>query len=211
MVGRGVLLECLDDARVTTVLAVGRAPCGVTHPKLEELQHADFLNWDAVAARFAGADACFYCLGVTSAGTSEADYTRITYDFAVAAASEVATASPSCVLCFVSGAGADSSERSRVMCARVKGRTENAMLRLPFRHVHVFRPSVIQPLRGVRSRTKLYAVFYAMTGPLLSLLLRIAPAWVTTTVRLGRAMIEVALSGHQSRILESRNINAVIV
>jgi uncharacterized protein YbjT (DUF2867 family) len=179
----------------------------VTHAKLSERRHTDFERWDSAADGLAETDACFYCLGITSAGTPDDVYHRVTHDYAVALATALCAASPQCAFCFVSGAGADSTERSRTMWARVKGKTENAILRLPFRRAHVFRPSLIQPLRGVRSRTGLYAAFYVATAPLLPLLLRFAPGFVTTTVRLGRAMITVAVEGHRARVLGSREIN----
>jgi uncharacterized protein YbjT (DUF2867 family) len=207
MVGKGVLLECLDDARVASVLAVGRSSCGVRHDKLTELLHDDFEHWDAVRDLFAGCDACFYCLGVTSAGTAEADYRRITRDYTVAAANAVLAAAPQAVFCFVSGAGADSTERSRVMWARVKGEAENAVLGMPFRAAYVFRPSLIQPVRGVRSRTGWYTAFYTVAAPFLPLMLRIAPGHVTTSARVGRAMLDVAIRGHPERVLHSRDIN----
>ena len=207
MVGKGVLLECLDDARVVSVLAVGRSVCGVRHAKLTELPHADFEHWDAVRDRFAGCDACFYCLGVTSAGTTEAVYRRITYDYTVAAANAVLAAAPQAVFCFVSGAGADSTERSRIMWARVKGEAENAVLRMAFRGVYVFRPSLVQPVRGVRSRTGWYTAFYTIAAPFLPLMLRLAPAHVTTSSRVGRAMLDVAARGFPERVLHSRDIN----
>ena len=207
MVGAGVLHECLADPRVSSVLVVGRNSCGVAHTKLEEILHADFFDYGAIQGRFAGGDACFFCLGVSSAGMKEADYRRLTYDLTLAAAKAVLAGAGRPVFCYVSGAGTDSTERGRMMWARVKGATENALLKLPFRAAVMFRPGYIQPLRGIRSKTRLYQAIYDVVGPLYPLLRRIAPRHVTTTTALGRAMIEVADSGAPKAILESDDIN----
>jgi uncharacterized protein YbjT (DUF2867 family) len=208
MVGRGVLDECLRDQRVEHVLALVRHPSGLRDAKLEEVQHPDFFDYGAVAARFIDRDACFFCLGVSAAGMPEAEYRRMTYDLTLAAAEALAAANPGAVFCYVSGAGTDSSERGRWMWARVKGATENALLRLPFRAAYMFRPGYIQPLAGVRSKTALYQAVYNTLGWLYPLLRRL-PRYVTDTVALGRAMIEVALSGYPKAILESEDINRV--
>ena len=207
MVGAGALLECLDDARVDAVLTVVRRPTGRTHPKLTEVVHADFFDYEALRSRFAGCDACFFCLGVSSAGMSEADYGHLTYDLTLAAARVMSEANPRMVFCYVSGQGTDSSEHGRSMWARVKGRTENALLRLPFKGAYMLRPGFIQPLRGVRSRTALYQAFYSALGFLLPLLRRVAPDQITTTVRVGRALIRLASEGSPQTILTPADIN----
>ncbi len=207
MVGAGALLECLDDPRIESVLAVVRTPTGRTHPKLREVVHADFFDFTSLTDDFAVCHACLYCLGVSSAGLSEAHYTSITRNIALAAARALAAANPSAVFCFVSGAGADSTARVRSMWARVKGETENALLALPFRAVYVFRPAFIQPVRGVRSRTDAYRVFYGAMAPLSPVLRFLLPWYWTSTARLGRAMIAAALEGAPKRILYSRDIN----
>jgi uncharacterized protein YbjT (DUF2867 family) len=209
MIGQGVLLECLDAPDVSHVLSIGRSRTGISHPKLEEVTHSDFLELSVLAGRLAGYDACFYCLGVSSAGMSEADYTRVTHDFAVAVAAALLRESPAIVLCFVSGAGTDATEKGRSMWARVKGRTENALLGMPFRAAYMFRPGVIQPLRGIRSKTALYRGLYAVMGPFFPLLLRVLPGAVTTTELVGRAMLEVARSGSPERVLRTPAINAL--
>lgn len=209
MVGSGVLLECLDDDRVASVLVVGRRSSGRSHPKLREILHEDFFHYDALAPHLSGLDACFFCLGVSSAGMKEAEYTRLTHDLTLAAARALVAASPDLVFCYVSGLGTDSTESGRVMWARVKGRTENALLALPFRAAYMFRPGFIQPLRGVRSSTPLYNVLYRVAGPLFPLLRRLFPRQVTTTVRVGRAMIRVAAEGHERAILESDVIDVL--
>ena len=207
MVGAGTLLECLDDPRIASVLAVVRTPTGRVHAKLREVVHPDFFDFSALADDFAVCHACFYCLGVSSAGMSEAHYTSVTRNIALAAGRALAAANPSAVFCFVSGAGADSKGRGRSMWARVKGETENALLALPFRAVYVFRPAFIQPVRGVRSRTDAYRAFYRVMTPVAPVLRLLLPWYWTSTARLGRAMIAAAIEGAPRRILGSRDIN----
>lgn len=207
MIGQGVLRECLRDPRVDSVLIVGRTPTGSRHEKVRELIHHDFQDFSAVAQEFGGLDACFFCLGVSAAGMSEADYRRVTYDVTMAAAGPLAARNPAMTFVYVSGAGTDSSERGRSMWARVKGRTENALLALPFR-AYAFRPGYIQPMHGVRSKTGWYRAMYAVTTPLYPLARRLAPGQVTTTEAVGRAMISVARQGWDERVLTVRDINA---
>lgn len=207
MVGAGTLLECLDDARVDAVLAVVRRPTGLAHPKLTEAVPADFFDYGGLRARFAECDACFFCLGVSSAGMDEAAYHRLTYDLTLAAARALVAANPRMTFCYVSGQGTDGTERGRSMWARVKGKTENALLALPFKAAYMLRPGFIQPLRGVRSRTKLYQAFYSALGFLLPILRRLAPDQITTTVNVGRALIRLAAEGDGKRILLAADIN----
>lgn len=207
MVGAGVLLECLDDARVDSVVAIVRTPTGRSHPKLREILRADFFNYEGLHDEFQSCDACFFCLGVSSAGMSESKYSHLTYDLTLAAARALAESAPWSTFCYVSGAGTDSSERGRVMWARVKGRTENALLALPFRAAYMFRPALIQPMRGVRSKTGWYQAFYSVTGPIYPVISRFFPDLTTTTVNMGRAMIAVAKKGYSKRVLESTEIN----
>lgn len=206
MIGRGVLRECLLDDRVSAVLAVGRSPVGVAHDKLRELVHADLLDLAAVEGRLAGHDACFFCLGVSSAGMREGDYRRVTYDVTLNVASTLARLSPHSTFVYVSGAGTDA--RSRTMWARVKGETENALLGLPL-NAYMFRPGYIQPLHGATSRTRLYRVAYVVARPLYPLLRLMFPSAVTTTERIGRAMIAVAARGAPRRVLGPSDINAL--
>ncbi|MBW7933408.1 MAG: NAD(P)H-binding protein [Gemmatimonadaceae bacterium] len=208
MVGQGVLRECLRDPQVTEVLAVGRRASGVSHSKLTDLIRRDLLDWSDAGEVLAGYDACFFCLGVSAAGMSEADYTRTTYDLTMAAATALAAANPQMTFIYVSGMGTDSSEAGRAMWARVKGRTENALLKLPFRAAHMFRPGFIQPVDGVRSGTTLYRLFYTVMAPLMPLLRRAFPSQIVTTAELGRAMLRVASKGHSQPLLESRDIAA---
>jgi uncharacterized protein YbjT (DUF2867 family) len=206
MVGAGVLIECLEDPRVESVLAVGRRPCGVTHPKVREHIRSDFFDYADAATDLRGHDACFFCLGVSSAGMSEAAYHRLTYELTLAAARALLALNPAMTFCYVSGEGTDSTERGRFMWARVKGKTENHLLAMPFR-AYMFRPGFIQPLKGIRSKTRLYQAFYDVFGPLLPLLKRLMPKHVTTTVNVGRAMIQVAAAGGTRRVLENPDIN----
>ena len=206
MVGSGVLIECLEDPRVTSVLVVGRQPSGTVHPKLRELIRRDFRDFRDARKDLTGYDACFFCLGVSSVGMSERDYHHVTHDLTLAAAETLASVNPQLVFCFVSGENTDSTEQGSVMWARVKGKTENALLRLPFK-AFMFRPGYIQPFKGVSSRFLLYRILYGVFRPLYPLLQRLAPTHVTNTVNVGQAMIGVAQGGYSNRILENRDIN----
>ena len=208
MLGQGVLRECLLDARVTRVLSVGRAPSGRTHAKLEDLVLRDLGDYTAVEERLRGFDACFYCLGISSAGLAEAEYRGITVDLTLAAANALLRTNPRLRFNFISGAGADGTERGRTMWARVKGRAENALLAMPFEQVTIFRPGIIQPLHGITSRTASYRVLYKVFAPLFPVIDAIAPGRVTTTERVGRAMLHVAAAGSAKRILDTPDINA---
>ena len=207
MVGSGVLLECLADPRVPSVLSLVRRRSGVTDPKLEEIVHDDFFEYARIRGRFVGCDACFFCLGVSAAGMREADYRRHTYDLTLAAARAIVAVNPQLTFCYVSGAGTDSTARGRTMWARVKGATENALLALPFKAAFMFRPGYIQPLKGVRSSTAFYRAIYRVVGPLYPVLRRLFPRQVTTTVNVGRAMVQVAVAGYPRRILGPEDIN----
>jgi uncharacterized protein YbjT (DUF2867 family) len=207
MVGQGVLRECLLDGDVESVLVVGRSPTGQRHSKLREIIHKDFLDFTAIESQLAGYDACFFCLGVSSVGMSEERYRRLTYDITLAAARTLAKLNPQMVFIYVTGRGTDSSERGKLMWARVKGKTENDLLKLPFKAAYMFRPAGIQPLHGIRSRTAWVQAIYLSVAPLLSLLNRVAPAYMTTTEQVGRAMIRVARDGFPKPALESEDIN----
>jgi uncharacterized protein YbjT (DUF2867 family) len=207
MVGAGVLLECLEDPEVSHVLSVGRSELSVRHQKLEHVLHQDFTSFSGLRERFAACDACFFCLGISSVGLDEATYTRITVEYTLAAAQELARANPEATFCYVSGAGTDSTGKGGRMWARVKGRVENALLALPFRQAFMFRPGFIQPVRGVRSKTGWYQAVYSLTRPITPLVRRLFPGAVTDTATLGRAMIAVARDGYAARILDPADIN----
>jgi uncharacterized protein YbjT (DUF2867 family) len=210
MVGQGVLRECLLDPDVRLVQTVGRTSLGAQQPKLREIVHEDLWHYQAIEANLSGFDACFFCLGVTSSGMSEQDYEHVTYGITMAAAEALSRLNPQMTFIFVSGAGTDSSEQGRTMWARIKGKTENALLRLPFAAAFMFRPSIIQPLYGARSKTTLYRVFYMLGKPLLPLLRLAFPDYVLTTQQIGRAMLAVARHGYPKQILETKDIRAVV-
>jgi uncharacterized protein YbjT (DUF2867 family) len=210
MVGQGVLRECLLDPDVQRVQAVGRIATGLQHPKLREVLHQDFLNYSSIEVKLSGFDACFFCLGVSSVGMTETDYQRVTYGITMGAAETLSRLNPQMTFIYVSGAGTDSSEQGRVMWARVKGKTENALLRLPFNAAYMFRPGVIEPLHGAKSKTASIRIIYALSKPLLSVLRRIFPSYILTTEQIGRAMIEAARHGAPKRVLEIQDIRAIL-
>jgi uncharacterized protein YbjT (DUF2867 family) len=210
MVGAGVLLECIEEPRIQAVLVVGRSSSGVTHPKVREILHRDFFDYTPIQSQFADCDACFFCLGVSSAGMNEDEYRHLTYDLTMAAAAAMVSVNSQLTFCYVSGAGTDSTERGRLMWARVKGRTENALLGMPFKAAFMFRPAFIQPLKGVRSKAW-YQALYTAIGPLYPLLQKLLPRYSTTTENMGRAMIQVVETGYPKRILESDDINRAAV
>lgn len=206
MIGQGVLRECLlapDVQRVTTMV---RRPTGRSHDKLREIVQADVTNLASIEHESATVDACFYCLGVSAVGMTEEEYTRVTYDLTMGVATTLVRSSPNMTFIYVSGGGTDSTERGRFMWARVKGRTENALLRLPFRAAYMFRPGAIIPLHGIRSSTPWYNAAYAVLRPLFPILKRVAPNMVTTTEEVGRAMLAATRAGYPSRILEMKDI-----
>ena len=206
MVGTAVLRECLADAQIAKVTAVGRSAPALQNAKLEHIEQADLSSYEAIAPALRGFDACFFCLGVSAAGMSEAAYSHVTYDFTLAAATTLANLNPRMTFVYVSGAGTDSSGSGRVMWARVKGRTENALLAVPFAAAYMLRPGVIQPLHGIRSKTRSYRVFYASFAMLLPLLRILLPNQVLTTTQIGRAMLNLAQHGYPKTILEARDI-----
>jgi uncharacterized protein YbjT (DUF2867 family) len=198
MVGQGVLRECLADPIVTEVISVVRKSTGRQDAKLREIVHADFTNFSNV--RFDG-DACFWCLGVSSNGMTETDYTRVTHDYTIAAAKAM---DPRMTFVFVSGQGADGN----AMWARVKKRTEDDLRAMSFKAVYVFRPGFIEPLDGIRSRTKLYNILYPVLYPVMLLMKAVAPRHITDTRRIGRAMLNIAKRGYPEKILGNAEINA---
>ena len=208
MVGQGVLRECLADPEIRRVVTVGRTPLGRSDPKVRDLVVRDLFDLSSIERDLQNLDACFYCLGVTSAGMTEEQYTRITYDLTVSIASALARLNPQMTFVFISGMSTDSTERGATMWARVKGRAENAVLAMPFKAAYMFRPGFIQPLHGIRSKTRLYNVFYLIAAPLLPLLKRFQ-RYVTTTEKLGRAMIAAAKRGAPKKVLESIDINSL--
>jgi uncharacterized protein YbjT (DUF2867 family) len=193
---------------VILVQTVGRTATTVQHPKLREVVHNDLWHYESLEAKLSGFDACFFCLGVTSSGMTEEAYERVTYGITMAAAEVLSRLNPKMTFIYVSGSGTDSSERGRLMWARVKGKTENALLRLPFKAAHMFRPGIIEPLHGAKSRTPLYNLFYTLGKPLLPLIRFVFPDQIVTTQEVGRAMLAVARHGSPKQILEIKDIRA---
>jgi uncharacterized protein YbjT (DUF2867 family) len=210
MVGQGVLRECLLDPGVQLVQTIGRTSAGVQHAKLREIVHQDSWHYADIEADLSGFDACFFCLGVTSSGMAEDAYTRVTYDITMAVADTLCRLNPQMTFIYVSGGGTDSSEHGRTMWARVKGRTENALLQLPFAGAYMFRPGVIEPLHGARSNTASYRVLYILAKPLLPVLRLAFPNYVLTTEQIGRAMLAIVRHGFPQRVLESKDIRRAV-
>ena len=208
MVGQGVLRECMLDPRVGAVLSLVRTPTAHRQAKLREIVCQDLSDLSMIQDELTGYDAYFFCLGVSSLGMAEAAYRRITYDLTLSAARTLANRNPDMTFIYVSGTGTDSSERGRTMWARVKGETENALLRLPFKAAYMFRPGFIRPMHGVAAKTKWLRSVYTVIAPLYPVLRALVPQYVTTTECVGRAMIHVAGRGAPQRVLESRDINA---
>ena len=209
MVGQGVLRECLLDPEVETVLTIGRNATEQQHEKLHEIVPNDLSDLSAIEGKLSGYDACFFCLGVSAVGMNEEAYRRITYDLTTSVARTLAKLNPAMTFIYVSGSGTDSTERSRMMWARVKGNTENALLQMPFKAAYMFRPGYIQPLHGIRTKTKWYAAAYAMMGPLYPVWRLLFPKYVTTTECVGRAMLNVAKRGAPKSVCENQDINSI--
>ncbi|HEY2470074.1 MAG TPA: NAD-dependent epimerase/dehydratase family protein [Terracidiphilus sp.] len=205
MIGGGVLLECLRDRGVELIVLLSRAPSGILDGKLREIVHHDFADYSAMEESLSGFDACFYCLGISSTGINEADYTRITYTYTMAAAEPLSRLNPAMKFIYVSGSGTDSTEKGRAMWARVKGRTENALLKLTM-DAYMFRPGFIEPMDGIQSRTPLYRKFYAVSRPLFPLLRRTFPNHILTTRQIGHAMVNVGRRGSSKKIFEPPDI-----
>jgi uncharacterized protein YbjT (DUF2867 family) len=209
MIGQGVLRECLLDPHVQLVETIGRTATNVQHSKLRELVQPDLWNYTAIEPQLTGFDACFFCLGVASSGMTEKDYEHVTYGITIAAAETLCRLNPKMVFIYVSGAATDSSEKGRMMWARVKGKTENALLRMPFAAAYMFRPGFIEPAHGETSRTKLYRVLFVFAKPLLPLLRRLFPNQILTTEQIARAILNLTNRPYPKHILEIKDIRAV--
>lgn len=206
MVGRGVLLECLDHEQVGQVLSLGRSALEIDHPKLKQVIHKDFSDFSTLAEDFGGYDAAYLCMGVSAAGLSEEQYTELTYSYTMGLAGLLHTANPAMTCIYVSGEGTDSTAKGRVMWARVKGKTENDLLSMGFRRAFMFRPGVIIPLRGIKSRTKLYQWIYDYFLWLVKLVKIIAPRSVVNTTQIGLAMIQASCHGYDKDIIRPKDI-----
>jgi uncharacterized protein YbjT (DUF2867 family) len=209
MVGQGVLRECLLAPDVESILTIGRSVTGQQHAKLQEIAQKDLANLSSIEGQLSGYDACFFCLGVSSVGMNEEDYRRITYDLTIAVARTLARLNPAMTFVYVSGTGTDSTEQGRSMWARVKGKTENDLLKMPFKAAYMFRPGYIQPLHGIRTKTAWYGAIYAVIKPFYPVLKLLFPKFVTTTECIGRAMLTVTRQGAPKRWLENADINGL--
>jgi uncharacterized protein YbjT (DUF2867 family) len=210
MVGQGVLRECLLAGDVEAVVAAGRTATGVTAGKLRDLVVPDLFDIPAYESRLSAFDACFFCLGVSAAGMTEEAYTRLTYTLTTTVAETLARLNPGMTFVYVSGSGTDSSEQGRSMWARVKGRTENALLRMPFRGAYMFRPGLIVPMDGIQSKTRSYRIFYKVLRPVLPLLRRAFAKSILTTREIGEAMLTVARVGAPKHVLETGDLRELL-
>jgi hypothetical protein len=206
MIGRGVLLECLDHPEIKEVLVIGRNSIEIKHPKLKELIHKDFTTFSEAQGQLEGFDACFFCMGISASGLKEEQYRRITYDYTLALAKSLYEINPKMTFNYVSGEGTDSSEMGRMMWARVKGKTENDLLKLGFKQAFIFRPGAIVPLRGIKSKTKSYQFMYDYFTWLLKIIKTISPNSIVNTTQIGLAMINSMLKGYSKPILRPKDI-----
>ncbi|MEP0368409.1 MAG: NAD-dependent epimerase/dehydratase family protein [Cyclobacteriaceae bacterium] len=206
MVGRGVLLECLDHDQVDQVLSIGRSEIAIDHPKLKQIIHKDFSDFSSIESELAGYDAAYLCMGISAAGLSEEEYARITHEYTLALAISMLKHNENMTVTYVSGEGTDSSENGRIMWARVKGKTENDLMNLGFKDAYMFRPGAIIPLRGIKSKTKLYQFFYDYFMWLLRLMKKLSPNSIVNTTQLGLAMINVSLNSFEKKILRPADI-----
>ena len=205
MVGEGVLHECLQDPSVSSVLVINRKPCGVVHPKLKEIIHADFYNLSAIESQLSDYNACFFCLGTSSVGMNEADYTKVTYTLTMHVAETLCRINPDMTFCYVSGASTDSSEKGRQMWARVKGKTENDLMKLPFKKVYNFRPGFMLPTPGLKNILS----FYKYINWLYPILRPVFPSYMSTLADIGVAMIHAVTRGYEKQVLEVKDIVAL--
>ncbi len=209
MLGQAVLLECIKNKEVESILAINRQSCNVSHAKLKEIIRKDLFDLSGLTAEMTGYNTCLFCLGISSAGMKEKDYYKITHDLTLNAASTLLEFNKDLTFCYISGAGTDSSEKGKTMWARVKGKTENDLLAMPFKKAYMFRPAFIQPMKGIRSRTKLYNMIYAIFKPFY-FILKHFDGFVTNTETFGKAMILAVLNGYETKILKNRDINKIV-
>ena len=207
MVGKGVLLECLESPDIESVLLINRRSIEMEHDKLKEIVHKDFYDLSTIEEQLQGYDACFFCLGVSAYRMSEEDYTKITHDLTLHFADTLLNLNPEMTFCYVSGQGTDGTEKGRMMWARVKGKTENDLLAMPFKKAYMFRPGFIQPMKGIKSSTKMYNTMYSIIKPLMPLLRFLFPKSITNTDRVGKAMINSVTIGYDKTHLDNQDIN----
>ena len=204
MVGKAVLLECIDDTRVEEILLINRKPLGITNPKVKEVIHKDFMDFTAIQDQLNGYDLCCHCMGVSSAGMNEEQYSKLTFDISEALANTLYSTNPNMVFNYVTGTGTDSTEKGSNIWARVKGKTENMILQMGFKDAYMFRPGIILPEKGIESKTSLYNIFYVIARPLFPLLKKIKS--VTTTTNIGKAMINTYYHPQALKHLEGKDI-----
>lgn len=202
MVGEGVLHECLLSPEVEAVFVVSRKPCGVLHPKLREILHTDFFDLSAIESQLSGYNACFFCLGVSSIGVKKEMFEKLTYTLTLGFASVLSRHNPGMVFCYISGAGTDSTEKGRIHWARVKGKTENDLQKLPFKQVYLFRPGIIKPTKGLKNTLS----YYRWVGWLLPIIRALLPKYINSLPELGQAMIHTATRGYSKRVIEVQDI-----
>jgi len=206
MVGKGVLLECLDHPEIDGVLTIGRSMLDVEHSKLKQIVHSDFGNYEAIKDQLTGYNACYLVMGISAAGLSEEQYTTITHDYTLALAKTLLELNPEITCTYVSGKGTDSTEKGRMMWARVKGKTENDLLALGFKQAFMYRPGIIIPLKGIKSRTKAYQFMYDYFMWLVRLIKFLSPNSVVNTTQIGLSMINVTKTGYPKNILDPIDI-----
>lgn len=204
MVGEGVLIECLQDSRLEAVLVISRKPCGVSHPKLKEIIHKDFFDLSAIEDQLGGYNACYFCLGVSSVGMKEPEYYKLTYTLTLHVAQTLSKQNGDMTFCYISGAGRDSTESGKSMWARVKGKTENDLMKLPFKQAFAFRPGLMRPHKGAKNVLSLYKYL----GWLYPIIKALTPNSACDIAEVGRAMINVTLNGYETQVLEVKNIIA---
>jgi len=208
MIGQGLLHECLENTEVESILVINRQSCNISHSRLKEVIHQNLFDLSALTNEISGYNTCFFCLGVTSAGLSEKDYHRITFNLTIYVAETLLKLNKEMTFCYISGAQTDSSEKGKIMWARVKGKTENALLAMPFKSAYMFRPGFIQPMNGIKSKTKLYNILYSILSPFY-FILKHFENYVTTSETLGKAMIYAVVRNYEKNILESIDINKI--
>jgi uncharacterized protein YbjT (DUF2867 family) len=205
MVGEGVLNECLQHQDVERIVVVNRKTCGITHPKLKEILHTNFFDLSTIQNQLAGYNACFFCLGVSSVGMKEPEYHHLTYDLAMHVAETLCKLNPDMTFCYVSGAGTDSTGQGKLMWARVKGKTENDLMKLPFKRVYNFRPGALEPVKGLKNTL----VYYKYLGWLIPVIKKFAPGYICTLKEFGQAMINAAIKGYEKQVLEVPDIHTL--
>ena len=208
MIGKSLLLSSIENEQISEIITLVRNPTNIAHPKVTEIVHDDFYNLSDYRELLTRLDAAFYCLGISAAGLSEKQYKEITYDLTISIARELQNLNPGITICYISGAGTDSSEKGKTMWARIKGRTENALISMHGNNAYMFRPGYIQPMKGVKSKTWWYNALYLVFAPLYPVFKLFLGKYVLTSVELSKAMLVTAKTGYRQRILEISDIKS---